>query len=330
MICTNSFERAVVPTTPAGSNQELQFNNNGVFGPTTGLEWEASDSYRSGVLDFDDDYAVGFGAGGLTGNLGSDGRVYSTGAEMVVQVESPTNVLVPTNPVAKLVATNVLGGLVFCPSIDTLGVGAFFLQKPGLYLQGNGSTMFPQLLFQPTPGDVTNAALIQVHPEPYLQYSSPVSWPHSFQGGQVAINHASPSFQLDINGATRVQSVNYLNFGGTGAADNRVGLRWDTAGLGISGLNGTNNEAFRIDLESVANEIDFISLSSAIFTFGSNVRLDAQVGFNGNTPVGKSSAYTVTNRVIDRSYNCNATTVAELADVLGTLILDLQTVGLLG
>lgn len=41
------------------------------------------------------------------------------------------------------------------------------------------------------------------------------------------------------------------------------------------------------------------------------------------------SAYTVTNGVSDRAYDANATTTDELADVLGTLIADLKTYGIL-
>lgn len=53
------------------------------------------------------------------------------------------------------------------------------------------------------------------------------------------------------------------------------------------------------------------------------------IGFFGVTPVGKPSAYTVTNPTTDRSYDCNATTLDELADVVGTLIADLKLYGLL-
>jgi hypothetical protein len=42
------------------------------------------------------------------------------------------------------------------------------------------------------------------------------------------------------------------------------------------------------------------------------------------------SAYTVTNDITDRTYDADATSTAELADVLGTLIADLQTLGLIG
>lgn len=43
-----------------------------------------------------------------------------------------------------------------------------------------------------------------------------------------------------------------------------------------------------------------------------------------------SGTYTPTNVTTDRSYDANATTIDELADVLGTLIADLQTRGLVG
>lgn len=43
-----------------------------------------------------------------------------------------------------------------------------------------------------------------------------------------------------------------------------------------------------------------------------------------------SSAYTPTNVTTDRSYDANATTIDELADVLGTVIADLQAKGILG
>lgn len=43
-----------------------------------------------------------------------------------------------------------------------------------------------------------------------------------------------------------------------------------------------------------------------------------------------SPAYTPTNVSTDRAYNANSTTLDELADVLGTVIADLQTAGILG
>lgn len=48
------------------------------------------------------------------------------------------------------------------------------------------------------------------------------------------------------------------------------------------------------------------------------------------TSLSPSAAYSVSNRTTDRTYDCNSTTVDELADIIGTLILDLQTAGVLG
>jgi hypothetical protein len=55
-----------------------------------------------------------------------------------------------------------------------------------------------------------------------------------------------------------------------------------------------------------------------------------KIGFWNKAPVVRPAAYTPTNVTTDRSYDANATDTAELADVLGTLIADLQSIGLIG
>ena len=55
-----------------------------------------------------------------------------------------------------------------------------------------------------------------------------------------------------------------------------------------------------------------------------------KLGFWGATPVVQPAAYTPTNVSTDRSYDANATSIHELADVLGTLIADLQSTGFIG
>jgi hypothetical protein len=68
-----------------------------------------------------------------------------------------------------------------------------------------------------------------------------------------------------------------------------------------------------------------------------NIEIDGElnhdgttVGFYGVTPVARSSTYTASNVTTDRSYDADATTVNELADVLGTLIADLKLTGIIG
>jgi hypothetical protein len=54
----------------------------------------------------------------------------------------------------------------------------------------------------------------------------------------------------------------------------------------------------------------------------------ATAGFFGTAPAAQAAAYTPSNVTADRSYDANSTTIDELADVLGTLIADLQSYGL--
>ncbi len=53
-------------------------------------------------------------------------------------------------------------------------------------------------------------------------------------------------------------------------------------------------------------------------------------GFYGTTPIAKPAAYTVTNPTTDRGLNVTADTLAQGLQVLGTLIADLQSLGLIG
>jgi len=58
---------------------------------------------------------------------------------------------------------------------------------------------------------------------------------------------------------------------------------------------------------------------------GTNVTL----GFFGVNESAIAPAYTPTNVSTDRAYDANSVVIAELADVVGTLIADLQAYGLL-
>lgn len=52
------------------------------------------------------------------------------------------------------------------------------------------------------------------------------------------------------------------------------------------------------------------------------------VALNGITTIATPQTYNESNVTTDRTYDANATSVAELADVLGTLLVDLRAVGL--
>ena len=82
-------------------------------------------------------------------------------------------------------------------------------------------------------------------------------------------------------------------------------------------------------LANAANTL-FDVLSNGAVTITNTLRLNNNVGFFNTAPQAQSAAYTPTNVTTDRSYDANATTLDEIADVLGTLIIDLQTYGLIG
>jgi hypothetical protein len=56
----------------------------------------------------------------------------------------------------------------------------------------------------------------------------------------------------------------------------------------------------------------------------------AMLGFFGHATAVQPSAYTITNDSADRALDCNSTSLDELADVVGTLVKDLQSLGLVG
>jgi hypothetical protein len=77
---------------------------------------------------------------------------------------------------------------------------------------------------------------------------------------------------------------------------------------------------------------DFLGLSDTPGSYAGagsrHVRVNA--GATALEFLAASAAYTVTNVTTDRTYNANITNVNELADVLGTVIADLQAGGTLG
>ena len=54
------------------------------------------------------------------------------------------------------------------------------------------------------------------------------------------------------------------------------------------------------------------------------------VGFYSTTPTAQSAAYSILNVSTDRAYNAGSVAINELANVVGTLIADLQLTGIIG
>ena len=102
----------------------------------------------------------------------------------------------------------------------------------------------------------------------------------------------------------------------------------------IWGHNGTSETP--TEIASLTETGLFTLVDGGSFAFGTTTgtkigtATSQKIGFWNVTPVVQPSAYTPSNVSADRSFDANATTIDELADVLGTLIADLQSVGLVG
>ncbi|MHC4687508.1 MAG: hypothetical protein ACYTEW_24850, partial [Planctomycetota bacterium] len=118
-----------------------------------------------------------------------------------------------------------------------------------------------------------------------------------------------------------------------------AGITLDTSGqVGL----GTTSPAAKLDIGAGAAQ--FAEMTAPAAGAANTARLYAEdnagttrqrVKFSSGNAVtiaedGGLQTYTITNVTTDRAYDANATTVAELADALGTLIADFQAAGILG
>ena len=100
-----------------------------------------------------------------------------------------------------------------------------------------------------------------------------------------------------------------------------LALSGSSAGMTIGG----DTVLYRSAADTLKTDDSLVVAGNAQFGTSSSSTL----GFYGTTPATQSTGWTVTNVTTDKAFNANATTVDELADVLGTLITTLKNTGLL-
>lgn len=113
-------------------------------------------------------------------------------------------------------------------------------------------------------------------------------------------------------------------------ASNRTLELSSTSGAAPGGLWWSTDTNLYRSAASVLKTDDKLHVALELELDGDLNHDGANVGFRGVAPVALSSAYTPTNVTTDRSWDCNATSTDELADVLATVVADLQLQGLLG
>lgn len=126
--------------------------------------------------------------------------------------------------------------------------------------------------------------------------------------------YADPNFVLDVSGAMRINGPE------SGQSTIDDGLIVNFSG----GILEINDFQVRTGLY---NAIDVSAAGDSISIMDSSL---GNIGFFGATPTPQSAGWNATSGSGDKDYVVDATTVNELADVVGTLINELKSKGLLG
>jgi hypothetical protein len=168
-------------------------------------------------------------------------------------------------------------------------------------------------------------------------YGDPSAESTMFYNGTAAISSTALGIEtFDTSGNTIFYSSSVAAGAGISmvgeSANNRVLLElFNNAGSTRQGFLWSAPDFNKLEIRNEVNSDDFIisakdSLSATVNLFIGNA--DTGVAFNGKTAGVSPPTYTETNVTTDRTYDANSTTIAELADVVGTLIADLRAIGL--
>jgi len=150
--------------------------------------------------------------------------------------------------------------------------------------------------------------------------------------------HATgPVLATDSN----IRTAGYLRVGTVGSAPTNVTAGDLTAIRGIIGTDEALGASVLLDLNSTTKALLLSRMTTAqkaaLTGVAGMVLYDSTLGqfhaYDGAWKqvilVGTPADYTVSNVSADRTYDANATTLDEIADVLGTLVADLTTLGIL-
>ena len=158
-----------------------------------------------------------------------------------------------------------------------------------------------------------------------VTWAAPVSITYSPSGG--AFGTYGTNYALNLNGTPRATANGSLIQIGTagfagGGGTNFVGSVNGTF-VGFNTASAFTGNILDIQIDGVT----FVKITNnrAITLGGSTSTL----GFYGQTPAARPSAYTITNSSTNRAFDADATSIDEIADVLATLITDLKSLGLL-
>jgi hypothetical protein len=141
---------------------------------------------------------------------------------------------------------------------------------------------------------------------------------------------------LTVRGVTG-QTADLIRVGSVSASNDRMAL--DVNGrLNLPATGSTGGLVIGGDTNLYRSAADTLRTADSLvvdtnLTVSGNASVGGSggsIGFYGTTPVARQTGYTISNVTTDRTYNADSTSLNELADVVGTLINDLKSVGIIG
>lgn len=150
---------------------------------------------------------------------------------------------------------------------------------------------------------------------------------HSINGTVILSTSTDQLLRVASSGATQESAIDVQLAAGNTTGDAYSLYRISGGTSWAVGLDNSDSDKWKVSQSTGLGTNDYIAVTTAGGV--SLAPVGGALGFFGVTPAAKVTTYSATNVTTDRSYDANATSVDELADVLGTLISDLRGYGLL-
>lgn len=290
--------------TPAGNTGEIQFNNGGSFGASSGFFWDNTNG-RLGV---------GLNTG-LTNEITASVADVNGIASFNTAASSATagsNITVYSNDNAALISGDRLGGFNFGGStgVGTIGTGASIQAfSAGTYAPASIPSV---MTFSTVPGAASTLAERM----------------RIFNDGNIAIGDTSTLAKLSIRGTGSTSGSSSLIIRNSGAAT-LFQVRDD--GKCVIGTGGVDS-FIMLNIRGATSTSSGSTLrlwnSNSITTF--QVRDDgAFTFFGGSLGLAQTGYTTFSNLTTLRTGDADTLTLGQLSDIVGTLILDLKIKGII-
>jgi hypothetical protein len=309
--------------TPAGATGNIQYNASGAFGAEDALFYDATNNRLSvGGNTSPTGTITSRGAGTTTGVAF---RIEDSGATTRLEIldsgrSSLTTTVISNTPSLSITTgapSGLSGGISLRRSDTSTSLSAangqdtstFFIVRTEAAAGGGHPTIMG---FSNSTALANSLKLTAIHGS-----TAPTASPFRLQGNK---SNGSTGYQALAN---TEQVISYANFStelmmqlGNGAMGIRNSAPTNTTTLTVRGQGTSTNECLRA--EDNSGTARFVIRDNGGFAFSGGTVGVAQTGYT-----------TFTNLTTDRTCDANATTVEELADILGTLIEDLKTKGII-